>query len=161
MKGGTLTVLHPQANDPAVYDYALPGSGATGDHALVQARYGEDGAGVNRVRVLGSGVFDERFDFAEIESAGERIAQVIDINLTTTAQAGDRAALTLRDATMEARRDEVQVFGVNCGQELYDVVTVTDTQAGLNDASRRVLGLSWRYEGESGRYEMTLRLGKP
>jgi hypothetical protein len=59
------------------------------------------------------------------------------------------------------RRDELHVFGVNCGQELYDVVTVTDAQAGLSAVARRVLGLHWRYAMASGRYDMTLRLGSP
>src|SRR5436189_47748 len=34
---------------------------------------------------------------------------------------------------------------VNCGQELYDVVEVTDVGAGLSTARRRVLGIAMRY----------------
>ena len=49
---------------------------------------------------------------------------------------------------------------VNCGQELYDVVEVTDSGAGLADARRRVLGLSLRYStGERPSYEQRITLG--
>jgi len=48
---------------------------------------------------------------------------------------------------------------LNCGQELYDVVDITDARAGLNQAKRRVLGLAWHYASAQGRYEQSLRLG--
>jgi len=48
---------------------------------------------------------------------------------------------------------------VNCGQELYDVIEVTDAVAGLSAAKRRVLGLALRYSAAAGTYEQRLRLG--
>ena len=120
------------------------------------------GAGVNRARVFGDAVFDEAFDFAEIDSLGERIAQVLDLNLTTTAAAGDRAGFALREAAVRQRGDELLLAGINCGQELYDVVSVTDAQLGLVAAKRRFLGLTWRYAtGRQACYDMTLLLGSP
>jgi hypothetical protein len=60
---------------------------------------------------------------------------------------------------MQAADDEVLV-PVNCGQELYDVVEVTDLRAGLSAARQRVLAMSLRYV--RGRptpaYEMRVRL---
>jgi hypothetical protein len=154
-RGGGLASLHPEANDEPVYDYG-------GAHAVVSARYADVGSPRNRARVLGAGVYNEAFDFGEIESMGERIEQVLDINLTTTALAGDRAAFELRRAGMTQRHDEVLLAGVNCGQELYDVVALTDPQAGLDEAPRRVLVLTWRYTAEPRpRYDMTLVVGNP
>ena len=96
------------------------------------------------------------------QATGESIAQVADINLTTSVLAADRASSDLRAATVRARRDEVRLAGLNCGQELYDLVTITDAGAGLNAAKRRVLGLSWRYSTrERPGYDMTLALGNP
>jgi hypothetical protein len=49
---------------------------------------------------------------------------------------------------------------VNCGQELYDVVSVTDARAGLDTAPRRVAGISLRYSrADKAVYRMRLRLG--
>jgi hypothetical protein len=61
---------------------------------------------------------------------------------------------------MASRRDEI-VVPVNCGQEVWDVVEVTDGQAGLEDAKRRVLAWTIRYaRGERAAYEETLVLGE-
>ena len=138
-------------------DYSYGGSG----HAILGGRYRELGPAVNRTRVLGASALSEALDYDDIEAVGERVAvPVRELNLTSTALTDGRAGFSLRAAQAHARRDELDVFGVNCGQELYDVVAVTDAQAGLSAATRRVLGLSWRYETAGRpRYDMTLRLG--
>jgi len=52
------------------------------------------------------------------------------------------------------------VVPVNCAQELYDVVTVTDPVAGLAAARRRVMGVALRYSrSRDAVYEMRLALG--
>jgi hypothetical protein len=88
------------------------------------------------------------------------VRNVVDIALTTTGQAGDRADAVLRAAAVEAEELEV-VVPMNVGQELWDCVTVTDAVVGLSSAKRRVLGLSFRYSTlvKGGRYELVLRLG--
>jgi hypothetical protein len=48
---------------------------------------------------------------------------------------------------------------VNCGQQLYDVIDITDSRAGLDAARRRVLGLSLVYGPKSGEYQQRLLLG--
>ena len=64
----------------------------------------------------------------------------------------------LRKASLGALDGEVTA-PVNCGQELYDVIAVTDAVAGLSAAKRRVLGLALRYSAATGAYEQRLRLG--
>ena len=48
---------------------------------------------------------------------------------------------------------------MNCGQELYDVVEVTDAHAGLVSAKRRVLRLMLHYSAARGVYEQRIALG--
>jgi len=152
--GGTLTGRLVRTDDEAVYAF-----GGGDGHVIAGARYREVGPEVNRARVVGAGFYGEEFDFDGIESVGERVAQVLDLNLDAAGEVTDRAAAVLRKAALEGRGDELAVFGVHCGVELYDVVTVTDEGAGLAGALRRVLGYEWRYEGRRGRYEMRLQLG--
>ena len=156
MRSAVCSIREPGTGDAT--DYAF-GAG----HAIIAGAYRERGATINRVRVVGAGVFSEGFDFAAIETDGERITHVRDLNLTSTDLAGDRASTELRAAAIRDRRDDVTVFGISCGQELYDVVALTDPQAGLVDASRRVLGLTWRFatgdRASRPRYDMALRLG--
>ena len=164
-QGGGLRARFPQTDDATDYVYVAAGLSQMAAHAIVSARYRDLGPDTNRVRVIGAGVFNEGFDFTDIESIGEHNLLVNDLNLTTASQTADRAAFGLREAELRSGRDEVRLAGVNCGQELYDVVSITDPQAGLEGEKRRVLGLSWRYRsaaaGGEAIYDMTLVLGKP
>jgi hypothetical protein len=152
-------IIDLDAGDPTDYEYGTSGAGA---HIIVSGHYRELGPSTNRARILGATAFAEAFDYDDIAATGERAAvPVRDLNLTTNDMTEDRAGFDLHDAQIHARRDEVDVFGVNCGQELYDVVEITDPQAGLIAAKRRVLGLRWRFETfRTGRYDMTLVLGE-
>jgi hypothetical protein len=51
---------------------------------------------------------------------------------------------------------------VNCGQEPYDVIEVTDAASGLAAARRRVLGIALRYStGQRPVYERRISLAAP
>ena len=134
--------------------YALGGT-----HDILGAVYRDVGPSASRARVVGADVYGDESDFDEVERF-ERVRTVIDLNLTTSATATDRANAELRKVDIEARDDEVELFGVHCGVETYDVVDLTDAQAGLTAAKRRVLGYAWSFDPRRGRYGMTLTLGK-
>jgi len=86
---------------------------------------------------------------------------VHDRNLTTVALVESRADTMLRASGLTAVSGEI-TLPVNCGQELYDVIEVTDPGAGLSAAGRRVLGISLRYStGEQPVYEQRIALGAP
>ena len=108
--------------------------------------------------MFGSGVFVERLDWPSLEGVYDRLEQVLDANLTTVTQAEERGDAVLRKASLGAQDGEVTA-PVNCGQELYDVIQVTDAVAGLSAAKRRVLGLRLGYSAAAGAYETRLRLG--
>jgi hypothetical protein len=48
---------------------------------------------------------------------------------------------------------------VNCGQQLYDVIDITDSRAGLDAAEQRVLGFVLVYSPRRGEYRQRLQLG--
>ena len=112
------------------------------------------------MQVFGQSLMVEDFDWTGVGDIYDRLHQDHDRNLTSTAAAQDRADALLRHQEMQAADDEVLV-PVNCGQELYDVVEVTDPRAGLSAARRRVLAMSLRYvrDRPAPAYEMRLRLG--
>lgn len=110
--------------------------------------------------MFGDGPFVEGFDWPEIEDAYDRVRQTHDLNLNTVALAQDRASAELRHLAIASQGGSL-VVPPNCGQELYDVVAITDALAGLSAAKRRVLGLSLRYvrSGPAPVYEQRLTLG--
>ena len=145
-------LTEPLATEATDYAYGT-------DHALLAGRYADLLPGANRVQVFGEGVFAEGFDWPGVESTYDLLEQVHDANLTTAGQANDRASAVLRHEAIGATGGEITV-PVNCGQELYDVVEVTDAGAGLSAAKRRVLGLSLRYAtGERPEYQQRITLG--
>ena len=148
-ESGLLETVWPDVGDSSDYEYGPA-------HGVRSGRYGSRPARWNRARVSGVSVFDEAFDFDGAHEGGERVREVADQGITTTGQASDRADAELRRAQLEAEELRL-VVGLNCGAELWDVVTVTDAVAGLVAEDRRVLGLGFRRS--RGRYELEMRLG--
>ena len=142
----------PLASESVAYFYGT-------DHPLLRGRYRAVAAETNRAQVFGDAVFVERLDWPAVEDVYDRLVQVQDTNLTTVAQAEDRGDAVLRKAALATEDGEIAV-PVNCGQELYDVIEVTDALAGLSAAKRRVLGIDLRYStGERPAYQQRLSLG--
>lgn len=146
-------VRNPLATDPAEYDYGV-------DHVILRGRYGALSPDFNRVQVFGDGVMVDRFDWGSIDDLYDRLLQVHDLNLSSVATAEERADALQRNAALGEEGGEILV-PVNCGQELYDVVAITDAGAGLSSARRRVMGMALRYsvDRRSPAYEQRIRLG--
>lgn len=153
VSGEHVYLVNPTTADTTTYEYGV-------DHAILAGRYGSRSAPFNRVQVFGQDVMVEDFDWASAGNVYDRLDQVHDRNLTTTETAQDRAEALLRHEEMQASDDEVLALA-NCGQELYDVVEVTDPRVGLSAARRRVMAMSLRYvrDRPAPAYEMGLRLG--
>lgn len=146
-------LVNPTAAQATDYEYGVK-------HVILAGRYGSRSASLNRVQVFGQDLMVEDFDWTSVGDIYDRLHQVHDRNLTSTAAAQDRADALLRHGEMQASDNELLV-PVNCGQELYDVLEVTDARAGLSGARRRVQTMSLRYvrDRPTAAYEMGLRLG--
>ena len=156
-RGEFAFLTEPLGTDATDYEYGA--DTGSDDHALLTGRYADLAAATNRVQVFGDSLFGERFDWPEVEAVHDRLRQVDDRNLTTVAEVEDRADAVLRKAELRSASGEITV-PVNCGQELYDVVEVTDAVAGLSAAKRRVLGLALEYStGERAVYRQRITLG--
>ena len=93
---------------------------------------------------------------------GAGAAIVVDDNITTTASATARATAVLRRATLDAEAGEL-VAPPHVGQEIGDVIAVSDATLGLDAARYRVTALRFDYAfaGLRGsRSTMTLDLGR-
>lgn len=146
-------LFEPLATDAADYAYGT-------NHRIYRARYASNGLVANRAQVFGNNVLAEAFAWEEIDDLFDRLRQVHDLNVSSVGTAEDRAAAALRQETLATERGEL-VTPVNCGQELYDVVAVTDPQAGLLAERFRVAGITLRYLRRGPAvYEQRLRLSR-
>jgi hypothetical protein len=154
-EGATAYLVDPQPDDPAAYAY---GAG----HPVVEGNYIAGALPLNRVRVEGLGaggkIIADSFAWDEVGRFPYRGAAVTDSSMTT---AGDVAGLgesRLRQGELAAAAGGI-VVPVNCGQQLYDVVGITDDRAGLAGVSRRVVGITLTYDARRGLYRQRLELG--
>jgi hypothetical protein len=150
-RGNCGYIINPQASDSSVYAYGT-------SHAILEAEYARHVKQANRVQVFGSGVFTEDWDWEEIDLVYDRLAQVHDINLDTETEAHARGEAMLRHAAIEGL-DGYILVPLNCGQELYDVIDITDALAGLSAAKRRVLSLDHTYDTPKAIYTLKIGLG--
>jgi hypothetical protein len=98
------------------------------------------------------------FTWEQIDRLYDRLGQVEDRNIDSVTRAEQRGEAYLRQAEVESVNGSI-VAPTNCGQQLYDVIDVTDSRAGLQTAKRRVLGLTLAYSPRRGEYQQRLLLG--
>jgi hypothetical protein len=157
IEGATAYLVNPRPSDSSVYGY---GEG----HPILDGRYCRKGWQLNRVQVEGYDagsdemIVVDRFAWDEIDRLYDRIRQLEDRNIDTVAKAQERGDAYLRQAEIESASGTLLV-PVNCGQQLYDVISITDSRAGLDAAKRRVLGFVLVYSPRRGEYRQRLYLG--
>jgi hypothetical protein len=151
LEGWTAYLGNPLPVDSSTFEYgtALP---------ISEGRYGQSAPDFNHVLVEGSGVTVETFNPSDIEASSDRLLRVEDSRLITAGEALERGNAVLRKVEMAATGGLIRV-PVNCGQQMYDVITITDNRAGLAGVRRRVRGILLDYLPVRGIYEQTLLLG--
>jgi hypothetical protein len=154
IEGNTAYLVNPSAVDGAVYSYGE-------EHLIFEGTYRRGAMKTNRVQVEGYGtglIVAESFAWEEIERLADRLKHVDDRNIANVNEARQRGEAYLRQAEIEAKGGSILV-PVNCGQQLYDVVEITDARAGLDAAKKRVLGIVLGYYPRRGEYRQRLVLG--
>jgi hypothetical protein len=157
VEGNKAYLVNPQSTDSGEYSYGI-------EHAILEGSYRQGALETNRAQIegydtsQGKMIIVESFDWNEIDRLYDRIRHIEDRNLNTTTKSYQRGDAFLRKASIAASGGAILV-PVNCGQELYDVIEVTDARAGLTAAKRRVLGMTLVYRPQKGEYLQRLELG--
>jgi len=157
IEGIKVYLVYPQSSDAAVYDYGNA-------HAVFQGKHHAGGWQINQVRVEGTDnesgavIITDSFAWEQMQGFADRVKQISDRNIGTIPAGQTLAGAYLRKAEIESRSGMIQL-PVNCGQQLYDVIAVTDRRAGLSGAKRRVTGIQVNYQAERGIYMEKLILG--
>ncbi len=157
VEGNKVYIVNPLAADNSVYSYG-------DEHQVLEGRYKQGTGEFNRVQVEGYDtgsdeiIVVDSFTWDEVEKLYDRLRQIEDQNIGTAAVARQRGEACLRKAALESVNGVILV-PVNCGQQLYDVIDITDTRAGLAARKGRVLGLDLVYNPRRGEYHQRLWLG--
>jgi hypothetical protein len=157
IEGNKAYMVNPQASDSSVYSYGS-------SHYILDGRYRKAAQELNRVQVegfdpaQGKAIVVDSFTWDQIERLYDRLRQVEDKNIDTVTKAEQRGEAYLRRAEVGSVNGSI-LIPVNCGQQLYDVIDITDSRVGLEAAKRRVLGMTLVYSPRSGEYRQRLLLG--
>ena len=156
-EGNKAYVVNPQTTDGSVYAYGL-------SHSILEGKFRKGTWEFNRVQVEGydpgedEPVIVDTFNWNEIVRIYDRLNQLEDRNIDTAQKAQARGEAYLRQAEIESASGAIRI-PVNCGQQLYDVIDISDSRAGLSAEKRRVLGLILVYNPRRGEYDERLLLG--
>jgi len=157
IEGNKGYIINPLATDNSAYSYDSA-------HPIFEGRYRNAAWTINRVQTEGyDPVGDEpivvdSFAWDEIDKLYDRLRQIDDKNIDTVAGAQARGEAYLRETEIESVGGVIRI-PVNCGQQLYDVIDITDIRAGLSAEKKRILGLTLIYNPRRGEYEERLSLG--
>jgi len=148
---------NPLADEESCYSYGT-------DHTILSGEYTE-AVTVSRARAIGRDISDNRIleealNWNLLQLAIDILEQDYDPNLQTAARAQERADAILREASLRAVCGNL-VVPTNVGQELLDVITVTDERCGISEKNYRVHAIQTDYDRRKGIYTQRLALCAP
>jgi hypothetical protein len=132
------------------------------DHVIREGAYSQR-AHVTLVQAEGRDELENRlikhaFDWEGLARNITDLDVRYDPNLSTVDIAQDQADAILRRHQQKARTGRIKV-PVNCGQQLYDVIAVTDGRVSIDVVKHRIVGIETDYDRRSGRYDSVFVLG--
>jgi hypothetical protein len=156
-RGQEAFTKNPLASESSCYSYGT-------DHRILSGKYSVS-VPVSRARAIGQDedanrIVQDAFDWDLLKLGIDILEQDYDPNLDDSDRAQERADALLRQASLQAERGNL-VVPTNVGQELLDVITVTDARCGISEGDYRVQAIQTAYDRRKSRYEQTLTLGAP
>jgi hypothetical protein len=156
-RGQEAFTKNPLASEESCYSYGT-------DHAILSGEY-RDAVTVSRARAIGrdnsdNRILEEARDWDMLKLAIDILEQDYDPNLRTATRSQERADAILRQMSLRAERGYL-VTPPNVGQELLDVVEVTDQRCGINQEKYRVGAIQTDYDRRQGIYTQRLALCAP
>jgi hypothetical protein len=134
--------------DDEASDYTY---GGAGNHVIDAGRYGVRTPGYNHIEVFstmnlyGIPVFGDEVDYDEINLVGHRLQKIFDYAYDTNSECDARAVAQLRKHDATKNRGMIETLP-NLGLQLLDVVTITDTRAGVTSETYRVRGIEETFD---------------
>ena len=158
---GTYGIIVPQSiiqqisiDSPTILKYVW--------HVILDGQYITETPNVNRIYVVGrdqygTSVYGMAVNTDEVALVGERLDFQPGPAIPTTAQAGDVALAVLSKMKLMGKRGVI-LIPPNCGQELFDVVQISDSGANQSAVKFRVIGIRFEYNPRQAQYSQKLIL---
>ncbi len=157
IEGNKACIVNPQSSDGSEYSYGK-------NHPIFEGKYINKAWNMNRVMIEGydpvedEKIIKESFSWNQINRLNDRLYRIEDSNIDTIPLAEQRGETYLREVEIESNTGYIRI-PVNCGQQLYDVIDITDIRSGLYEEKKRVTGIVLVYNPRIGEYIQKLLLG--
>lgn len=134
-------------------------------HIILDGQYATGTPGVNRAYIIGrdqygNPVYGTAANTDEVALVGERLDFHQELSIPTTAQARDVASAVLSKMRLMGKKGTI-LIPPNCGQELWDVVQISDYGANQSAVKFRIIGIRLEYNHRDACYQHKLTLGAP
>jgi hypothetical protein len=134
-------------------------------HVILDGQYHIESPEINRAYVIGrdqygNPVYGTAVDSTELGLVGERLDFQQELAIPTSSQAESMASAILSKMRLTGKKGVI-LIPPNCGQELFDVVEVTDSKGNQQAVKFRVVGIRFEYNPKQARYQQKLILGAP
>jgi hypothetical protein len=118
-------------------------------HVILDGRYSVESPEKNRIYIIGrdqygNPVYGTALDYTELGLVGERLDFQQELAIPTAGQAESMAGAILSKMRLTGKRGVI-LIPPNCGQELFDVVQISDSGANQQAVSFRVIGIRFEF----------------
>jgi hypothetical protein len=164
LRGQEAFTKDPLPNEASCYSYSANSSNPANSHVILSGVFREE-SHASRARAIGRAESGDRivadsFDWDQLRLGIDILEQIYDPNLGSSLMAQERAETLLRQISLQSERGNL-VVPANVGQELLDVVTVTDARCGIEQDDYRVQAIRTDYDRRKGLFEQRLSLTAP
>jgi len=126
---------------------------------VFRGNYGKTAWDPNRTEVWGDTFMKMAAEWPQVGMVRDRLSRVTSPTYPNITRAGERADAELRRAEILTGEESIMSAPVNCGLEPWDVLEITDTNAGVSAIRRRVLRVKAYWNARHWGYHQTITLG--
>lgn len=126
---------------------------------VFRGNYGQTAWDPNRAEVWGDSIMKGAANWPQVAMVRDRLSRVSSPTYPDLTRAGERADAELRRAEILTGEESWMNAPVNCGLESWDVLQITDLNAGVTAVRRRVLRIKSYWNARHWHYQQVITLG--
>lgn len=150
-----------RADEASCYSYGTEPT----DHVILSGEYREESHS-SRACAIGRAsddtrIVEEAFDWDSLKLGIDILEQNYDPSLNNATRTQERADAILRRNSLESQGGGQITVPANVGQELFDVVTITDKRCGIVSKKFRITAIQTAYNRRNATFTQKLTIGAP
>jgi len=126
---------------------------------IFRGDYGETAINPNRAEVWGDTLMVMKGDWPQVAQVRDRLVRATTPTYPDVTRAGERADAELRRSEILTGGESIMVAPMNVGLEGWDVLQITDTNAGVSAIRRRVRRIKAYWNARHWSYHQIISLG--